>query len=442
MTALSLVLQSSTVLQLGAPVRAEHLRYERPVTVRGGASGVACAVLDTAVFTHSAAADHGDLRLFRQSGGAPEAEVPYLLTESGPEPVADTAAAVSGVAVQGAEVSFDLRMPNRAYTEVKLRLKLKDFVATATVQGRNPTTGARANLGSVAVYDLSARGLGRWTSLLLGESTWPELHVVLQVRTPEGTPRTELTELTDLTDLTADVVQGAEVPPSRLRQTRFVATVETGEIEQRGRFSVALLHVPAHVPVERVAFRFPQGYSANFAREVTVSALAAGAPVTDTEALDAGQITNLSLPSGDPGLVPIRMRENALDATLGATLASPATVLVAVDNAGQPPLPIRQVVLEMRERRVCFFSDRENRYVLRYGDPSLRPPVYDESAIVIPAEPVDAELGPERLNPRYTARHESRPFLQRHPELFWLMFLLCAGSMVGSVLHYVQHRRA
>jgi hypothetical protein len=427
----AVIWQTPLLVNIGAVARPENLRFQREVRVLSAGSGVACATLDATVFAHTSSAAHNDLRLFRRLPGETEAEIPYTLTESGPEPVADVAAAVEHVSVAGNTVSFDLRMPARPYSEVRLGLGLRNFVATATVEGRD-RQGQQKDLGSVAVFDLSAQHLGRWTSLLLGESSWPVLHVVLAVRTPAGEPRS---------DLNAGLVQGAEVPPSRLRQTRYVPTESTERLEQRGFLTVALLRVPAHVPVERVAFSFAPGFSDSFSREVTVSARADGEPITSTEALDAGALAHVSLASGDPRLYPIALREDALDATMGATLRKPATVLVAVNNDGRKPLPIQQVTLEMRERKVCFFADREGRYTLRYGDAALQAPVYDESSIHVPAEPILADLGPESVNPGYQPRRDVRPFLKKHPELFWLVVLLSGGMMGGTALHHVQHRR-
>ncbi len=423
--------QSPLLVNIGAPARPEHLRYERGVRVLSGGSGVSCLVLDATTLAHTASPAHSDLRLFGHIRSEPESEVAYTLTESGPEPVADTAAAAEHVTVSGNQLSFDLRMPARPYSEVKLRLRMQNFVGTAAVEGRG-LHGERQALGNVAVYDLSGQHLGHWSSLLLAELTWPVLHIVLDVRTPGGAP---------LTGLATGMVGGAEVPPSRLRQTLYVPTVSTSVIDQRGFLSIAMLRVPAHVPVERVAIGLEPGMTANFAREVTVSARADRAPVTDTEALDAGAIAHVSLPSGDPRLYPIAVREDALDATLGATLVRPATVLVAINNNGRGPLPIRSVTLEMRERRMCFFADRETTYTLRYGDEALTAPAYDESALKVQGTVREVQLGPERENPRFQARHDHRPILKRHPEIFWLAILLCGGMMGGSALHHVQHRR-
>ena len=439
----ALLFQGPLVVTLDAPARPEHLRYQRSVRVISGSSGMTCAVLDATILGHTASPAHNDLRLFQHVGGEPnasvssnssESEVAYTLTESGPEPVADTAATPEHVVVSGNTLSFDLRMPERPYSEVRLRLAMQNFVATATVEGRDPRNAreARKSLGSVAVYDLSSQQLGHWSSLLLEESSWPVLHVVLEVRTPGGAPQM---------DLHPSMVEGAEVPPSRLRQTRYVPTVSTAVVDQRGFLSIAMLRVPAHVPVERVAFQLPKDFTTNYAREVTVSARADRAPITDTEALDAGAIKHVSLPSGDPRLYPINVREEALDATMGATLGRPATVLVAMNNHGKAPLPIVSVTLEMRERKLCFFADRQEQYTLRYGDEALTAPVYDESVLKVPVAVLEAQFGPETENAHYRPRRESRSLLKRHPEMYWLALLFCAGMMGGSALHHVQHRR-
>ena len=95
----------------------------------------------------------------------------------------------------------------------------------------------------------------------------------------------------------------------------------------------------------------------------------------------------------------------------------------------------------MRERRLCFLASPGTAYTLRYGDAALPPPVYDTSGLLaVGVTPLVVGLGPEQRNPRWVPRADHRRYLDRHPELFWLAVLLCAGMMGGSALHYVQHR--
>ncbi len=441
MVAAALLWQSGLVVNLGTPALPEHLRYERQLVLPAGASGFACATLDAEVLAHTASAAHNDLRLYRgypESGyrglGA-QAETPYTLTESGPEPVADAEASVLNAEHSGDGLRFDLRMPSRAYADVILRVRARGFVGTAIVTGED-ARGRRVALGSFGIFDLSDKKLGRWTVLPMAETTAPVLHVLLNLRTPEGRP---------IRGLPLALIEGAAVPPSRERQTLYTAVAASGSTVKQGNVTAAIFHVPAHVPVERIRFVLPPGYGQglgeNYDREVIVRARADRDPAAETEVMDAGAIQHVSWPSGDPRLNPIDVTTNTVDATIGATLASAATVRVLVANGTEPPLPMESVVLEMRERKVCFRADAGARYTLRYGDPALAAPIYDEPPTLEPGrETVAAALGPPRRNPQWRPREDRRSYLDRHPEVFWLVVLACAGMMGGTALHYVQHR--
>ncbi len=429
---MAILWQSPVVLDIGSPAAPEYLRFQREVAVPEGATGVACLTLDAPVLAHTASAAHNDLRLYRRSGGAGgESEIPYLLTESGPEPVAAAVAAVEHMSRTGNALRFDLHMPPRAYSEVQLRLGLHNFVGTVVVTG-DRGHGRAADLGSFGIFDLQEEGLGQWTSLELAETTEPLLHVELRLRTPTGSP---------LRELPPGVLQSATVPPSRERQTRYTPVAVTDRVTRRAKDSVATLRVPAHVPIERIRFVLAPGFGGNFVREIAVRAQPLGDPGASVEVLDAGAIQHVRWPSGDPRLNPIEVTEDGVDATLGATLGGSANVRVLVENGEAEPLPIRSVVLEMRERRVCFAAAPGARYLLRYGDPALAAPVYDTTALLKAGTGTAvAELGPEERNPRWRARLDSRTYFQRHPELFWLLVIVSAGMMAGTGLQFVQHR--
>ena len=429
-----LVWQNAVLVNIGTAASPEHLRFERKLLMPA-ASGLACATLDATVLAHTASAAHDDLRLYRSYPGARiGAETPFLLTESGPEPVAPAEATVERLVRSGDGLRFDLRMPARPYSEVQLRLRLRDFVGTAVVtgEGSEASMGKRqVALGTFPLFDLNAEKLGRWTVLPMAEGTAPVLHVALSLRTPSGKP---------IRGVPLAVVEGALVPPSRERQTRYTPVAATAKVSQEGAVSTAVLQVPAHVPIERVRFSLPADDAGNFDREVIVRARPEG-NVAETETMDAGAIQHLSLPSGDVRLNPIEVTEDSVEATLGATLADRATVRVIVANHGQAPLPIRAVTLEMRERRVCFLAAKGAQYTLRYGDPALAAPVYDDAPLMeANGAAQQAELGPEQRNPQWRPRRDARPYLDRHPEVFWLVVLLCGGMMGATALHYVQHR--
>ena len=430
--AAALLWQSATLVNIGASATPEHLRFERAVQISGNGSGVACATLDPTVLAHTASAAHNDLRLYRHyPGQLGQLEVPYLLTESGPEPVADATAAIDHLTRRGDTLFFDLLMPARAYSEVELHLLAHDFVGTVEVSGTD-ARGRRVALGSFGIFDLTTAGLGSWTVLPLAETASPVLHLALRLRTPDGRP---------LRAPALNLVAGATVPPSRERQTVYTPVSATTVLQQTGSDTMAILHVGAHVPIERVSFTLTPGFTGNFSREVIVRARPDRQPSAETEVIHAGDIQQVHLPSGDPGLNPIAVRVLDLDATLGATLTGSAIVRVLVENGTHPPLPLRSVTLAMRERRVCFLALAGALYTLRYGDPALAAPVYDDTALADATRaPLNARLGPENLNPEWAPRRDTRPFLDRHPELFWIAVLVCAGMMGGTGLHFVQHR--
>ena len=428
-----LLWQSVSVVNLGTAAAPEHLRFERTMLASVTFPRPLCVDLDAEVLSHTASAAHNDIRVYRgYPGSLAQAETPYTLTESGPEPVNDAEIGISNAGRTGDRLHLDLHMPPRPYTEVDLRLRLHDFVGTVLVTG-GAEHGKAADLGSFAIFDLRGAGLGAWTALALAETSAPVLHVTLRLRTPEGQP---------IRSPPLAILEGAAVPPSRERQTVYVPVISGGVLE-RGASSVAILRVPAHVPVERVRFEVKKGYAANYYREIVLRARTEGDPTAETEVMDAGAIQHVRWAPGDPRLNPIDVREDSVDATTGATLAGKAVVRVSVLNGSLPPLPIDRVTLEMRERRVCVMARPGAVYTLRYGDPTLLAPLYDEAAFATSTQaPLLATLGPERRNPDWRAREDSRSYLDRHPEVFWLVVLLCGGSMGATAKHFIEDREA
>ena len=437
--------QTALLVNIGAPADPEHLRFERAVELPSAilSNSPACAVLDATVLAHSAVAGGGDLRLYRGSAGSHvQAEVPYLLTQSGPEPVDAVSLRPAAIVRSAGALQFDLRMPPRAYSELRLRLTsipapgnlTHDFIGTVLVTAPNLTFGKgsakSASLGNFGIFDLSHAGLGRWTTLLLAENTAPVLHLTLTLRTPAGQA---------IQNVPSTLVVSVDVPPSRERQTVYTPVASSASFSQQGNAMVATLHVPAHVPIESLHIAVQPGPHPNFARDVVLTARSNDDPFNEPETLDAGLLEEVRLPAGDPRLHSIDVEETNFPSTLGATLASSASVQVAVANDVRQPLPLLSATLEMRERRLCFIAIPEATYTLRYGDPALVAPFYPD-APQVPVSALSAVLGPQVRNPHWTKRRDTRPFFDRHPELFWIIVLACTGMMGGTALQFVQHR--
>lgn len=425
----------AVLLQAGARTGSEPFRWMRSVEVGAGSFaghgfGRACAVLEGRVYAHAEPA-LADVRLFAGkdarlfAGDGVGKEVPYALTMSEAAVTEDGEAAVLNEGGKGGQAVFDLRMPERPYSEVRLHMDAVDFVATATVTGlralgdRQPTA-----LGKFTLFDLTAEKLGRSTRLGLSESTFPFLHVDLAVRGATGPDEQGKASLA-----AASLVTGAEVPPSREAQTLYTEVAETGQMVQRGRESVAEFEVPAHVPVERVSFVLAPGFATNFSRRVRVRAQAEKANGNETPSSEelTGEISRVRLTQGG---VAIRESSLSVPAILGSDGQSAAKVEVAVENGDDPPVGISAVRLEMRQRKLCF--DAAGAPVeMYYGADGVKAPVYDYSRSFSPAAEVGvAQLGPERANPEFVARVEARPFMERHREMLWVGLV---GVVLGGV---------
>jgi hypothetical protein len=386
-----------------------HLRYQRAVNVAPGPSPHACAVLSADLFSH-AAPSLTDLRLY---DGADE--LPYVLTLSDAATPTNDPATVSNLGTQSGRIVFDLQMPARSYTNVTLALAARDFLATARVSGERPGVPA-TQLGEYTLFDLTSQHLSRSTTLGLQESTFPVLHVELTFTPAPGAPAQIFSPA---------IVTGASVPPSREAQTLYTPVAETSTLLHRNHRTIAEFHIPARVPVERIAFVLPPGFQSNFSRPVLLTAQAGADPGNLAEQL-SGEISRVNLPSPATG---IHHEQLTVPATLGSNMQTDAVVAVAIADGDDRPLPIASVRLEMRQRQLCF-DPPAAAPILYYGDSELHAPVYDYARLFAPTAPVRiATLDPEQPNPAYTPRADSRPFTERHPELLWLVLLAAVGAL-------------
>ena len=386
-------------------------RYKRSVTVQG--TGVACVVLDPAIYGH-AAPSLEDLRFFGRDG-----ELPFLLALSGTAQVGDEKARVLNPSLHGRSLAFDLAMPSRAYTDVILDISGTGFLALAEVSASGQAAGketkigraqASRSLGSYAVFDMTAQQLSRDTTLHLQETDRPVLHVVLAVL--PGSPLIQ-----------PQMVHGAIVPPSRQAQTLYTTALSSSSFVQRSHETVAQIAVPARLPIERISFALAPSFSENFSREVRITARAQEQSSVG-ERLE-GVIQRVHLQRGEAHIAVDRL---SLPATLGANLDKPAVVEIAIENGSQPALPLQFVALETRRRQACFAAPVSSSLAMYYGDPGLEAPQYEATASLLStAQPAQAVLGQEQRNPAFTGRHETRPLRKRHPRLvgFTVIFAVC-----------------
>jgi hypothetical protein len=436
-------------------------RYQRAVHLTSSPMSLACAILDEDVLQH-ATATLDDLRLYRglleqldrldTGSAAPLAAaradvgalVPFAITQSGVFD-ADTAQVQAlNVAVHrnasGSMLSFDLAMPPRPYANVALELKAHDFVGTVAVWG-GAALGARTTPLDTAgtLFDLTSLGLARNTTFALAETSYPFLHVELTLRSLAHPAQS----------FGAAILSGAAVPPSREAQTEYVVAESAAPVRSSDE-TVAHFIVPAHVPVERLAFRLAGGpQHADFLRHVHVTARstdASGAPIQ--ESFSGGIFAVRRTVDG----VPLDLQQLTIPMELGANLQRQATVDITVENSEAGTVPITAVELQMRQRRICFEMPPPHQELsLFYGDAALGLTQFAatdglrqalHSGVMSPANTLlrtkssmqegSARLGPEQVNPVYRPRGETRTYRDRHPDLWWIV-LLAAVAVAGLV---------
>ena len=417
--AAALFLQVASLSSNDPIAEPQHFRYQRSISLPVNATGQACTILDANVFAHAASESLNDLRLY-----APSGETPFNFSISGTQSTEDDPALLRNIGIASGDLVFDIEMPRRPYSAVVLDLAAKDFLGTAAVSSSDGHGGVPTDLGTFAIFDLTFQHLSRSTTLPLQESTFPELHIALHLTPAPGSLKH---------DLGPSILHGVTVPPSREAQTLYTAVASTTTFTRHGRETIATIHLPAHVPVERIAFTLDSKFKRNFLRSVTIAATPDGnRDPAATETL-TGQISHVTLPQEiEPREPAIDSGDETVDTALGADLRTGATVKITVQNGDDPPLPLTSAQLEMRQRKICFDATGSS-YILRYGDPALRAPVYDYARLFIAsAKPIPATLSPEQRNPGFVARLDTRPYTERHPEILWIG-LLAVLAVLGSI---------
>jgi len=409
------------ILLLAASVapQPQYFRYERSLTVPSGSAATPqiCAVLDAGVFVH-AASGLPDLRLYLGDPATGQ-ETPYVLRQSVRREDRKQAVALMNLGTVAGQTTFDATMPEGSYSDILLDVSGENFIATVTVTGSHDQTSMATRLGAFTIFDLKDQKLGRSTVLHLPPSDFRYLHFMI------------------IGPIKPEQVGGLSIEASPRSEQAWTVVAQSPQIAQKGHETVAQFTLPAHVPVERVQFVVGDA-TKNFSREVTVRTDAvSSAPLrTDEEPPQPAMATgNLLRMHGVQAGHRIDEENLAIDVA-GADFADAATTwTVTIENGDDPPLAIRDVRLEMAERRLCFDRAQVASYSLVYGDAALSAPRYDYATLFAPEKnPSLAQLGPERLNPEYRPRPDDRPFTEKHPALLWAGLILVIVVLGGVAL--------
>jgi hypothetical protein len=375
-----------------------YFRYERPIQIPGQQAGQACLAIEPEVFVH-AAPQLADLRLY-----ADDTETPYTIRVATSIEGGRKAVPILNAGVRDGQTVFDAEMPDTHYSDLQLVVTARNFIATAVVTGSHIKSGnLDTKLGEFTLFDLSRQRLGRSTVLHLPDSNFPYLHFRIA-----GPLRPE-----DITGLSVE-----RLPAT---QPHYRTVAETSQAVQRDHSTVLEFTVPAHMPVDRIAFE-PGATPAAFSRDVTVSAVSISEKQADDQTPPPQPVTS------NGSLLRIHKVQNgkrideerlAIDAPRD-TFGTPSRWTVTIANGDDAPLLLKSVRLEMLERTLCFDASANAVYKLRYGDAALAVPQYDYARLFVPqANALEANAGQERLNPVWQPRPDERPFTERHRILLW-----------------------
>ena len=398
-----------TVVAASPEIR--YFRYERPIERSSQQAGQVCLALGSEIFEHSSP-ELADLRLYHDA-----TETPYVIRTETPAEGTEKSIAPLNLGARGGQTVFDAELPDTHYSDLQLDVTAQNFIATVAVAGSRTKEGnAETKLGRYTIFDLTRQKLGRSTVLHLPESDFPYLHFrVAGAISPEN-------------------VKGLSVERLPASLPVYMTIAESAQVTQKGHSSVLEITVPAHVPVDRIAF-VPGASTALFSRDVSISVAA----VPSIPAREGAELPHPVVSSGN--LLRVHSNQNgrrideerlAIDAP-SVDFDTPAKWTVTIDNGDDAPLTLVTVRLQMLERTLCFDAAANTSYTLYYGDSALTAPRYDYTTLfVAQANASRVTAGQEHPNPTYQPRPDGRPFTEKHPALLWVA-LIAVIVLLGSI---------
>ncbi len=379
-----------------------YFKYERQLQpIQSG--GQHYIVLDESIWPH-ARPDLEDLRIY-----SAQKEIPYMLTiERGGSAIEQKKISVLQPGTLDGRTQFLLDMSdNSRYDRVELKLRTKNFVAHAHVEGSDDPHGMSwSNLGTTTLYDLSDEKLGHNSTLQIPVTTYKYLRVWID------------------NSVKPSDVQSASAGMNLEERAVWRDLNSQPEHTQQGHDTVFLVSVPKNVPLERVLLSIDPS-QANFRRDIEIQS-------DNGIWFGSGEISRIHLNRNGQR---IDVEQPWLD--VGGT--GPGPFKIIVHNGDDPPLKITGVHLQQYERRVYFDSDPGVSVSLYYGDDKLGAPIYDYAKLFqrdASADPV--QLSPEEQNAAYSGRPDDRPWSERHPAVLWVTILAAVMILGGIALRSMK----
>ena len=348
----------------------------------------------------------GDLRLVTPSG----TEIPYVMVvKTGSSSTRETEVKVLQLGTVRGATDFVLDVSAvPEYDQVELRLVAVDFIAHATVEGRDNLTRPPVTLlGTYTLYNFAREFLGSNSTLKLPRSRFRYLHIHI-----DG-------------GVKPDEVLGATVADIEEQKTQWTALDVQLKIDQDGKRTVLTWDAIADVPVDRVVLLVDPA-DVNFRRDVQVTA--------QSNMVGRGEIHRIRMKRSGREV-------DSEDLTLSLGGIHAPRYKLTVENGDDPPLHILGVQVYSTERRVYFDPRGNSTLRLYYGDDHLAAPTYDYAKLF--QEPQDeaalrAEMGPGTHNFAYTGRPDERPWTDQHPAVLWTAMILAVAGLGAVALRSLK----
>jgi hypothetical protein len=379
-----------------------YFKYERPLQpiLSGGQHYI---VLDETIWPRSRP-DLEDLRIY-----STEKEIPYMLT------IARAGSAIEQKKISvlqpgtlNGKTQFLLDMSDISrYDRVELKLRAKNFVAHARVEGGDDAHGVSwSNLGTTTLYDLSDEKLGHNSTLHVPVTTYKYLRVWID----------DSVKPLDLESATAGINLGEKAVWRDLKSEP--------EHSQQGHDTVFTLSLPKNVPLERVLLSIDPS-QANFRRDVEIQS-------DNGMRFGSGEISRIHMNRNGQK---IDVQQPWLE--VGGT--GPGPFKIIIHNGDDAPLKITDVHLQQYERRIYFDSDPGASLRLYYGDEKLEPPIYDYAKLFQRDPSADRVLlAAEEQNAAFRGRPDDRPWSERHPALLWVTIIAAVMILGGIALRSMK----
>jgi hypothetical protein len=276
-------------------------------------------------------------------------------------------------------------------------------VATASVSGGSaPGKAVEVELTPTTVYDFTKEQLGSNSVLKLPPSSFRYLHVCLS------------------RGILPQQVKGASIANLREQQASWTKAGSCAEPHVKQRMTEIACEILPKVPLNRILFQV-QPEQVNFRRTVSVED-------SKSNQIASGEITRVRVNRAGTLVTHEELAVKVNSFNIAALNTGSGRVILAIDNADNPPLAILAAEPLSLERRVYFDPQGRSTLRLYYGDEKLSAPAYDYAHFFhLDPSPTQAQLGPGSHNPQYTGRPDARPWSERHTSILW-------GAMILAVL--------